>query len=54
MAYDINRGPQSASEETSNVNSSSIISTHIGKNAVQIDLEALRHLIDTVRAQLSS
>ena len=54
MAYDINRGPQSASEDTSNANSSSVISTHIGKNAVQIDLEALRHLIDTVRAQLSS
>jgi hypothetical protein len=54
MAYDINRGPQNGSADTSNVSSSSIISTHVGKNAVQIDLEALRHLIDTVRAQLSS
>ena len=54
MAYDINRGPQSASEDASNESSSSIISTHIGKNAVQIDLDALRHLIDTVRARLLS
>jgi hypothetical protein len=54
MAYDnINHAPQSAPADTSNTSSSSPVSTHIGKNAVQIDPDALRRLIDTLRAKLS-
>jgi hypothetical protein len=55
MANDtVKRGPQNVSENTQERPLSLPVSTHVGQNTVQIDASALRHLIDTVRARLSS
>jgi hypothetical protein len=54
MANDtVKRGHQSVEENTSEKATSLPISTHVGQNTVQIDVIALRHLIETIRARLN-
>ena len=50
----VKRGPQNVSENTPERPLSFPVSTHVGRETVQIDASALRHLIDTLRARLSS
>jgi hypothetical protein len=54
MANDsVKRGHQSVEENTSKKATAFPISTHVGQNTVQIDVSALRHLIETIRARLT-
>ena len=54
MANDtVKRGHQSVEENTSEKATSSPISARVGRDTVQIDAVALRHLIETIRARLN-
>jgi hypothetical protein len=54
MANDnIGRSSQSAPPITGKGDSPPSVSTHVGRNSVEIDPNALKHLIDTLRASSS-
>jgi len=51
MANDnISRSSQSEPPITGKGNTQASVSTHVGRNSVEIDPNALKHLIDTLRA----
>jgi hypothetical protein len=53
----LNRDDRTSTEEsvestTGQDRSTSPVSTHVGRNTVEIDVSALRHLVDTMKAKL--
>lgn len=55
MANDnVSRDSQSEPAKTGKRNTPTSVSMHVGRNTVEVDPDALKHLIDTLRARLSA